>query len=271
MLCLGINGFNYLATSVVFQAIMGYSKYITLDTVKVDLREKLIASDWNTLALTSMTDVLKVLEFSRAVFENRIPDAYMGDQGIPSILEANNAMKKHMKLMLQEYSVATALKMINVSYPKLVAEGMFFNDSKITEHRWVPAAALDGRVGEFSPFVSLSRNAIGYIQPYIDRFALSDELTRDRSPLGPDRKGDITEELIRKNLNGELIGLVYRQSLRVSEYFTNVCDMSKRFLLYSQLSCILSLCFVAFIVAVYTVLLKQKMRSVYFTMFDFRV
>ena len=262
---------GYLIASVVFQAIMGYSKYITLDTVKIDLREKLIASDWNTVALTSMTDVLKVVEFSRAVIENKISDGYMADQGIPSILTSNNLIKKPLRLMLQQYTVATALKMINASYPNLVAEDMFFNDSKITEFRWEPILSLDGRTGEFTEFDSFSRNAIGYIQPYIDRFVLLDELTRDRTLLGADRKGDIIEELIRKNLNGELIGLVYRQSLRVSEYFTSVCDMSRRFLLYSQLSCILSICFVVFIVAVYTVLLKQKMKFVYFTMFDFRV
>ena len=256
---------GYLFSSLLFQALMGYQKYHIQQKVGKEILYHLSAVDDTTLAFNSVMKTLDLIDFNRNVFSGVIARDYLSQYGIKDMIEANSKESGSLKFVLQSTLNKANKKMIGAtinqseyidsfSYSPRV-NGTSYNESR---RSWEPIHLTFRSMGSF-------------LQPLIDSYATKDLKTIEKNGPKQNPKGDINEQTLRINLGGAESKIIYKLTLLSAGYFRYLTQYSKNFLLTSELLSILSVLLVAVIVLLYAFLLRLKMKSVYMTIFQFRV
>jgi hypothetical protein len=256
---------GYLLMSLVFQALIGSEKYSIQHKVANDLMSHISTIDDVTLALDSALKTLDFLDFNRNVFKGVVPKDLLAEYGFSDLLEVNSKADDQLLYKMQNSINTANIKMIDSAFSKEEytssfsfspqVKGLLFNQST---SRWQTINVTFRSLGSL-------------LQPMIDSYSLRSLPTiLEKGPLD-NPEGDALEQTLRKNLGGEETRIIYELTKNAEHYFEYASSFHKSFLLTSELLAICSILLVAIIVLLYAFLLRLKMKSVFLTVFQFRV
>jgi hypothetical protein len=256
---------GYLMVSLFFQAFIGSEKYTIQQMVATDLMDHISAIDDITLALNYALRTVDFIDINRNVFRGVIQKDLLASYGISDIVANNSIADDLLKFKMHNSINAANIKMIEAAFKKVEytdsfsfsprVEGQLFNESR---KAWQSLPITFKSLGSF-------------LQPMIDNYVSRNlsEIMAKGAANNPE--GDILEQTLRKNLGSEETKILNDLCKKASSYFMYVANFQKSFLLTSELLAICSILFVSVIVLLYAFLLRLKMKSVFLTVFQFRV
>jgi hypothetical protein len=252
--------------ATIAQLAFGYVKYIDINKMNKDIELRVVSVDLSAWAVFCAVTTLSYMDTASAIRKSIISNSNFSHFGIPDILAHNHQSKEWMLSGFLRYYTALDLKVVNFSYPQLFDKSFKMNEVNGTGFPLLfEAGATQQPVDLWGREQWKIKKLLAYSQPYADKYILRDD------SLASSESDAITEETVRKNVGGDMLGHLLKTSSEVSKYFVLVCERSRDNVYNSEMVAIGCLVGLAFIVVAFSLFLKQKMRSIYELLFDLKV
>jgi hypothetical protein len=257
---------SYLVFSLCFQAFAGYYKYIIIEKIGIDVMDKIIAVDYNGKELNSTINFITAMDLNRMVWEGKLPDNLFAEEGVASIVAQNDNLKSFFKFKMSLYFWKSHLLIQNVSFP-----GQLANSDEDNSEKKIHLDFYKMHLNKFQTEILKLPSGYSYVQPLIDWYSTTSFVATPLPPLSTPSLDNVVEEVMRRNLGGELSASTVENGRRYRDYYRSLGRYYVNANLVCQLCALFSVLLVCMIILLYTVLLRFRFRYVYLTMFGFKV